>query len=76
MLLTDGDVGVSVEENVTPVERGRVLGVVHMAVGGIDQPPAGLQDGIVRQNGKVQHHLVHLGVTVAPDAEDVLSPGI
>ena len=43
-----------------------------MAVGSVDQPLTHREDRIIRQDGKLQHHLVHLSITVAPHTEKLL----
>ena len=40
-----------------------------MAVGGKHQPLPCLQEAVVPQHREAQHHLVHLRLAVAPDAE-------
>ena len=40
-----------------------------VAVSGEDHMAFLLQQAVVRQHGKGQHHLVHLGLAVAPHAE-------
>ena len=66
------DVGVPVQQNVAGGQRRRGLGVVDMAVGSVHQPSAHRKHGIVCQHREFQHHLVHLGVTVAAHAEQAV----
>ena len=66
------DVGVPVQQDVAGGQRRRGLGVVDMAVGSVHQPSAHRQHGIVCQHREFQHHLVHLGVTVAAHAEQAV----
>ena len=42
-----------------------------VAVGSKHHQAAKVQQGILRQDGKLQHHLVHLCVTVAANAENL-----
>ena len=52
---------------------GQVVRVEEMAVGG-KEGAAVLQHqgGVVRHDGELQHHLVHLGVAVAPHGDDLV----
>ena len=70
--LPGGHVGVAVQQNVAGLQRRQVGGVVHVAVGGVDQPLTGGQHRIVGQDREVQHHLVYLAVAVAAHAEDAV----
>lgn len=65
-----GHMGVAVEEEIPRPEGRQVLPVPHMAVGAVDQPLPQGQNGVIGQDGEGQHHLVHLAVAVAPDAEE------
>ena len=47
-----------------------------VAVDGVECPAAPGEDGILRQNGEVQHHLIHLSVTVSPDAQQMLPAAV
>ena len=59
--------GVSVEEHRTLGHGGQMGLVPQMAVGDVEGHAVGLHQGVVCQNGEVQHHLVHLAVAVATD---------
>ena len=45
--------------------------VEHMAVGNVDQPLPHRQHGIICQYREIEHHLVYLGVAVAPHAQQL-----
>ena len=47
-----------------------------MAVGDKDLPAAVQDQGVLCQDGKVQHHLVHFRLTVASDTENLVCHGI
>ena len=70
--LPGGHVGVAMQQNVAGLQRRQVGSVVHMAVGGVNQPLALGQHRIICHDGKVQHHLVYLAVAVAAHAEDAV----
>ena len=63
------NVGVAMQQDIPRSQRRQVFQVVHMTVGSVNEPPAHRQHRIVGQNGKIQHHLIHLSVTVAPHAQ-------
>ena len=64
--------GVAVQQNIPRLQRRQVGRVVPVAVGGVDEPLPRCEHGIVGQNGKFQHHLVHLGIAVAAHAENAV----
>ena len=76
MLRAFGDVRVAVQENVAGTERRQRVLIVVVAVGGINGPAAFGYDGIIGENGKFQHHLIHFRVTVSPYTENPVLPGI
>ena len=61
-----------IASDVPGLQRRQVGRVVHMAVGGVNQPLALGQHRIICHDGKVQHHLVYLAVAVAAHAEDAV----
>ena len=46
--------------------------MIDMPVGRINKPLPHRKHRIIGQHGEFQHHLVHLGITVAPHAEQLL----
>ena len=70
-LLPRRNVGVSVQQDVPRHQRRRILGVVTVAVGGVDQLLPHRQDAVVRQYRELQHHLIHLGFAVAPHTAEL-----
>ena len=68
--------GVPVEQNVSRVQGREALLVEVVAVGGKDHPPSAPQQAVVRQNGELEHHLVHFSVAVAPHTENAVLQGI
>ena len=66
---------VPVKQHISSAHGGKIVGVIDMSVGGENPAPVGGNPGIVRQNRKLQDHLVDLRVAVSPDAQDpVLHP--
>ena len=62
---------VSIHEDV--VGEGRsVLLIVHMAVGQEQSSSVVYYEGIVGHDGKLQQHLVYLGITVAANGNDLV----
>ena len=62
--------GVAVEQDVPFGQRRRVLSIIDMPVGGINELFARREDAVIRHHREIQHHLVHLGLAVAPDAAE------
>ena len=54
-----------VQQHIALTQRRRCFRVELMSVRDIHQPLPCQQDGIVRKDWKLKHHLVHLGVAVA-----------
>ena len=71
-----GKMGVPVEEDISRTKRRQRFGVVMVAVGGKNAALPHHHQAVVRQNGQLQHHLIHLTVAIAPNAEDFSSPGV
>ena len=74
---------VAVDERGALGQRGRVVdAVVHAGAKDVavrqEQLAAGLveQRGVVRHDGKVEHHLVDLGVAVAAHRDDAVGQGV
>ena len=63
--------GVAREERAA-VQRGQLVGICVVAVGQVHGDSVALQQGVVGHAGKGQHHLVHLGLAVAPDRQDLV----
>ena len=74
--LPGGDVGMAVEENIPGLQGWQELQVEIMAMGGVNQPAPHRQNAIVRQNGKLQPHLVHFRIAVTPNTEYLTFKGI
>ena len=81
--LVNLDMRVAVDERGAFGQRGRVVdAVVHAGAKDVamrqEQLAAGLveQRGVVRHDGKVEHHLVDLGVTVAAHRDDAVGQGV
>ena len=72
-LLRRRDVGVAVQQDVPLLERRVIIHIVDVAVGGPDHVAVQPQRGVIGHDGELQHHLVHLAVTVAPDAQQLLA---
>ena len=68
--------GVAAQQQIPRPEGRQVVQVPHVAVGEVGQPVLQQEDAVVGQDGKLQHHLVHLAVAVAPDAEQVVGQGV
>ena len=66
----------AVEQDVSRLQRRQAVRVENMAVGGVDAETVNAQQGVVRHQGKIQHHLVHFRVAVSPDAQDVILPRV
>ena len=67
-----GHVEVPIEQD-RPLRHWRyVLLVPEVAVGGVEGEALPLQQGVVRQHGELQYHLVHLAVAVAPHGDDLI----
>ena len=67
-----GHVRVPMEQDVTLLQGRKLALVVHVSVCDVDHPSANVKNGVVGKHGKLQHHLVHLGVTVAAHAKQLL----
>lgn len=70
--LPDRDVRMTMEQDVARLHGRQGFQVVTVAMGRIDEAAALGQDGIGRHDGEFQDHLIHVGITVAADAEDGL----
>ena len=68
--------GMAMEQHVPGLQGRQMFQVIVVAVGSKNQTATGFQKGIVCQDGKVQHQLVHLRVAIAPDAENMLPDAI
>ena len=67
--LPRGDMCMSMQQDITRHERGRIIRIVNMTVRCVQQPFPNRQYGIVRQHGEGQHHLIHFGIAVSANAE-------
>ena len=63
--------GVTVEQNIPRGKGRQMVQVEHMAVGDVDQPLPHRQHGVIRQHREIEHHLVYIGVAVAPHAQQL-----
>ena len=63
------DMRVPMQQNIPRLQRRELLQVIDMSVRGVDQPLAAGEDAVVREDGKLQHHLVNLRVAVAAHAQ-------
>lgn len=61
--------GMSVEQDIALAERRQAVAVELMTVGSEDGHTFGADQGILRHYGETKHHLIHLGIAVATNAE-------
>lgn len=73
-LLPGRDVGVAVEQDIPRPQRRQGVFMKVVTVGGKNGLVPQGQKAVLRQDGKVQHHLVYLGVAVAPHAQQAVLP--
>lgn len=62
---------VTVEQNIPRGKGRQMIQVEHMAVSDVDQPLPHRQHGVIRQHREIEHHLVYLGVAVAPHTQQL-----
>ena len=62
--------GMSLEEDISILLKRKALCVIDMAVGKENSMLSPLQKGIVRHNGKIQYHLIHLCLTVPSNCKN------
>ena len=72
MLPADGNMGVSMEQDIAGLERRQVLLVEDMTVGGEDALPAHRQEKVICHDREGENHLVDLGLAVAADTVDLI----
>ena len=63
--------GVSVDQNVSVLQRGKIVLIIYVSVGGVKSFSFNRKYAVIRHNGKVEDHLIHLGLTVASDGIDL-----
>ena len=59
--------GVSVNQDVALLHGRQMILVIDMSMGRVERLSLDGEKGIVRQDGELQHHLVHLRIAVAPN---------
>ena len=64
--------GVPMQQHISRGQRRQIFHMIDMPVGRINEPLPHRKHRIIGQHGEFQHHLVHLGITVAPHAEQLL----
>lgn len=57
------------KENISPLKRWGGVLAVNMTMRGIDIAEVKGKQGVIRHYGKIQHHLINLGVAVAANAK-------
>ena len=58
--------------NISLFDKRKVILVIKVSVSSEYHPAAlGPKHGVIRHNGEIEHHLIHLGFTVAADAEEL-----
>ena len=63
--------GVAVKKDISRLERGELIFMKNVAVSGENHPLLKIKDHGIGKNGKVQHHLIHFGVTVPAYTEEL-----
>ena len=53
------DMGMPVKQDITRLHRRQLFQVMVVAVGGVDQPVTDRENAVVRQDGKLQYHLIY-----------------
>ena len=61
----------AVKEDIAFFQRRQVLGVPGVAVGHEDHMSFQIEDHVIGEDGEVQYHLIHFGLAVAADAEEL-----
>ena len=68
--------GVTVQQKITRLKRRKPVRTENMAMGSIHPEAIDTQQGIIRHDREIKHHLVHFRIAVSTDTQQIVLPRI